>query len=88
MKNFKLYAVLSIVFLVTFAGSCDNSVSTAKIKRKVKTVVISGHTYLKYDESDSESGYGFMAHSGNCPTCQALAAKRHLEILTAIKATK
>ena len=71
--------LMIIAILTTILVSCDsnqgfmgdsNSVNIEGLINDHKVIVIDSCEYIVYDATKGYSGYGFMAHKGNCRFCE------------------
>ena len=76
MRDIKILSVsilLVFIFTLTFASCSDQGFMTSEdntklevLKKNYKVVVLDGCEYITYDYSAGYSGYGYLAHKGNC----------------------
>jgi len=72
MRDIKLLLVGMILITLSFSCSdqgvltSENSVDKEVASKNYKTITIEGCQYIVYDTSAGYSGYGYMAHKGNC----------------------
>lgn len=82
-------AALLLILIAVISFACDsnegfmgthNTVNYDGLVKDHKVIVIDSCEYIVYDVSQGYSGFGFMAHKGNCKYC-AERRKKELESL-------
>ena len=71
MKIRNIFLAILCLFFVSGCGyqgflSQDNTIDYSVLAHNHKVVNIDGCEYIVYSVTRASSGYGFMAHKGNC----------------------
>ena len=66
----KKLLILAVVSMFTLSGCYQNNIKPTRLIENYEVVVIDSCEYIFYSEKRGHSGYGFMAHKGNCKFCE------------------